>query len=120
MISWIACLAILMGSIAPTMSHALQRQATNVWMEVCTTAADRSLNDDADAGKRTPDGPIDHQFQHCPWCGTHANALGMPPACASVPEFSAPDFTAPEHFVPAPRALFAWNSAQPRAPPRNA
>ncbi len=113
-VAWIACCAVLVGSLAPAVSRALSGDAAQVWAEVCTTLGPKLVNTGDDA----PAAPADALFQHCPYCSLHATALGMPPAAVGVPALARLGFALPALFLSAPRTLFAWAHAQPRAPPR--
>lgn len=122
LIAWIACSAILMGSMAPLMTQALERPSQGApgqgWVEVCTAMGTMLV----DAGTDGPDGPghrtpADHAQQHCTYCSSHATTLGMPPAPSAALFVPALRPGLPELFLKSPRPLFAWSTAQPRAPP---
>ena len=103
----------------PSISQAVKLTGSNPWAEICTAlGAKRVAASDQAANKSAPSVPVEHLLQHCPYCTVHATVLGMPPA----PLFVAPPhplrFALPELFLASPRTLFAWSSAQPRAPPR--
>jgi hypothetical protein len=75
------------------------------------------------AGDHTPasHSPSSHSpamhFEHCPFCFTHAGSFGLPfVATIVIPTVTATTL-APVLFYRAPRPLFAWSVAQPRAPP---
>lgn len=116
--SWIACLAILMGSLAPVLTHAIERSPGHDWIEVCTTLGAQWIDtaDDARQGA-TPEAPSEHAQQHCPCCASHAPTLGMPPASTVVLTMPRLRAGLPELFLQSPRTLHAWSTAQPRAPP---
>lgn len=120
LISWIACLALLMGSVAPVLSHAFQpSQGGADWVEVCTALGQQLVHVDGAAaepskGKQTDD----HARAHCAYCSSHAVQLGLPPATSPVLFVPTLHYGLPELFLAAPRAVFAWSTAQPRAPPR--
>ena len=122
LIAWIACTAILLGSMAPLMTQALERPpgdaAGQGWVEVCTAMGTMRI----DAGDSGPNGPAhqmpaDHAPQHCTYCSSHATTLGMPPASSAALLVPALRPGLPELFLKSPRPLFAWSTAQPRAPP---
>jgi|JI10StandDraft_1071094.scaffolds.fasta_scaffold145131_2 hypothetical protein len=107
---------LLLLALAPVLSHALQRQADDHLVEVCTAQGARWVEVDSDsAGAGTSSAP-GHLFEHCPACTLHATDVGMPPAplVLAMPMAQA---AVPHLFLAAPRTLHAWLAAQPRAPP---
>lgn len=112
---WIATLAILFGTLAPAALQALLA-AGGAWAEVCTASGARWVR----AGDAKPsDSPPNtgHLPGHCPLCNLHTPTLGLPPAHESGLLLATVSFAVPALFLAAPRPLFAWLSAQPRAPP---
>lgn len=101
-------------ALAPTVSHALSAQkASNPWTEVCSAAAPGAAGTPSQPG---PGGAM--HLEHCAMCCLAAQPMGMPPtpvAAVPVPEGAA--FVA-VRFLTAAHMLFAWASAQARAPPR--
>lgn len=116
--AWIACIAILLSSLAPAIAHALQRDGQGAWAEVCTTSGSKVVSLDSGLADEAPSLPAEHPLQHCPYCSLHAPALGMPPGSLAVPTLVPQLSAVPEPMLAAPRTLFAWATAQPRAPPR--
>ena len=103
----------------PSISQAFQRTGFNPWTEICTAlGATRVAASEPAANGSAPVAPIDHLLQHCPYCAVQATVLGMPPAPLSVATPMPLGFALPKLFLASPRTLFAWASAQPRAPPR--
>ena len=114
LVSWFACLAILVGALAPAVSHALQAPGgDSTWVEVCTALGAQRVKLDPSDESHSPAGPL---LEHCPYCSLHADAT-PPPAPVSVPVLPLPRSGPPERFLTAPRTLFVWAAAQPRAPP---
>lgn len=117
LVSWIACAAILMGTLAPILTHAFERSPGSGWVEVCTAMGAQWV----DTAYGTPQAPVkapaEHAQQHCPYCSSHVPALGMPPATLPVLVLPLSRDGLPGLFLLAPRTLFAWSTAQPRAPP---
>jgi len=118
--SWIACFAILMASLAPSISHAVAaaKSVPNAWMEICTVTGSKMVMVDADQNSQTP-APVEKtmHFEHCPFCLNHAVQAGMPPAADFVMPVISGDHVLPSLFYQSSRPLFAWAVAQPRAPP---
>lgn len=125
---WFASLAILLGALAPTVTHALPRGAAGGWVTVCTAIGMKIVKLDAagqvDAGSEQAAGPMDagspsaHDGAHCAYCVGGSLPPGLPaavPAAWAAPEGFAPR---PPLYWSAPRPLAVWASAQPRGPPR--
>jgi uncharacterized SAM-binding protein YcdF (DUF218 family) len=115
--SWVALLAILGGALAPAVSHAVYSQTGKSFLEICTAQGTRLIAVDADADPVTG-GQHNVVMEHCPFCVPHAGSLGLLPTAELV--FKQPADGSrfyPPLFYTAPRPLFAWASAQPRAPP---
>ncbi len=118
--SWIACFAILMASLAPSISHAVAaaKSVPNAWMEICTVTGSKMVTVDADQDAQTS-APVEKtmHFEHCPFCLNHTVSAEMPPAADFVMPVISGDHVLPSLFYQSPRPLFAWAVAQPRAPP---
>lgn len=126
-ISWFACLAILMSALAPALSHALvSRAAGDVWVEICSVTGAKlvrldsgaAADDTQAAGPGHETAPV-HTYKHCPYCAIHSDGLGLPPPAMAEPALLSLGHAVPALFLHAPRTLFAWARAQPRAPPLN-
>ncbi len=116
--SWIACFAILMASLAPSISHAVAAAhgTPNAWMEVCTVAGSKMVMVDVEQTAPATNEQSVH-FEHCPFCLSHAGTVGLPPAADFVMPVVSGDHVLPSLFYQSSRPLFAWAVAQPRAPP---
>lgn len=120
-IAWIALAALLLGALAPTVSHALARAASGApaLQDLCTVGAPGRVAEPAAAAlaaaaSEEPESAL--ALNHCPFCLPIADRLGPPPA-ASLHFFTAesglarPDAQA-FFFRSATRLL-----ALPRGPP---
>ncbi|WP_428504712.1 DUF2946 domain-containing protein [Roseateles sp.] len=123
MVSWIASFAILLSALAPVISHAVQADVPAGWAEICSVTGAKlvrlsDMGSDLSDGSQ-PESSQGHTYKHCPFCAMHSDDLAPPPA--PVCELQLPELgqTVPTLFLQAPRTLFAWASAQPRAPPLN-
>ena len=127
--TWIACLAILMSALAPTISHALaahKRAAGWAEADICTVAPGHAATHvmpmhPADAANKSANksgmGQQDMDMTDCPYCVPHGGAAGLPhPVIASIPLLPVP-FAHPALFYQSPAPLFIWSTAQSRAPP---
>lgn len=115
---WIACLAVLMASLAPSISHAINWSsgaAQTVQFEICTSAGLISMADPIDA----PASPSKHTMamNDCPMCSIHFDHLGLPPTIFPLLPADTRVGPAPRLFYQSPRPLFAWAPPQSRAPP---
>jgi hypothetical protein len=116
LISAVACVALLLVSLAPALGQVLRTAPGSVWLEVCTARGSKWIWPDASGSERAPDSPA-HGLQHCPLCLSALPALGLPPAADTA--LPSPELA---HGVPTGRPLVphtqhAWVDAQPRAPP---
>jgi len=111
---WLALLAILVLTFAPSITGWLSATHPPLWDQVCSATAPTAAGTAA-----TDDGPPaePHAFEHCPYCALHAD-LAPPPDARQVDAGTPLAFRAvPAAFVHAPRANAVRTSAQPRAPP---
>jgi len=134
--AWIAACAILMASLAPAVSHAMemygsgaQASFAGTWTQICTVHGNRfvQLDDNATiiAGKRLPPSPTSSpspasklmHLEHCPYCSLHADHPALPGAPAVLPAAADSGRMLPALFLQARQTLFAWRGPQPRAPP---
>jgi hypothetical protein len=115
--SWIAVLAVLMAALAPSISHALESRNASSWIEVCTSGGAKWAQPDGASNDEAPAPSDAHPFEHCPYCSLHANAIAICAGAVSRFPVLLPASDLPIAFLPAPRTLCAWVSAQPRAPP---
>lgn len=119
-IAWIACLAILMASFAPSLAHTLAASggAGTPWGEVCTTlgASPLKAGSASKLVSSAPDQKVIH-LKHCPLCLTHAASFALPSASHSVLPAVNASYPLPVLFYQSSRPLFAWSAAQARAPP---
>ncbi len=75
------------------------------------------IQPDAASTDQAPASGDAHPFEHCPFCSLHANAVAIPVAPLAPVPASALPHPLPAAFLAAPRTLYAWLSAQSRAPP---
>ena len=110
--TWIAVMAILWMAFAPVLSQAFAASSAQDWADICRTQA-------AGSGSQptSPDTGAAHALEHCPYCFTHHVSLGLPPANGATVQALVLSDVMPRAFLAAPRRLYAWVSAQPRAPP---
>ena len=110
----IAILAVLTGSLAPSISQAISvvKNGQGLAVEVCTTTGVKMTvviadQDSAETKKVN---------EHCPYCVMHG-AYALP--VNSQLSFAQPEAHQlyPQLFYQSPKPLFAWVSLPSRAPP---
>jgi hypothetical protein len=114
---WIAVFAILMSTLAPTVSQAvsLAQNGQGISIEVCTTTSVKmtqviDVNDVINNDKSTK------ANGHCPLCVVHGNFV-LP--LNYELRFAKPvnSNIYPQLFYQSPKPLFSWISLPSRAPP---
>jgi hypothetical protein len=117
---WIACFAILLNALAPSVSHAIAfgKGVPATW-EICRADGSRvtvsGLITSASDSDKAP-GEAKAIGEDCAYCQTHAGSFGLPPATLSslpLPGMQSVPFL----FYRAPQPLPVWATAQPRGPP---
>lgn len=119
-ISWIICLMVLVGSF--TSAARLKIGGDTVrsnWIEVCTASGMKFISlSQSDRSTSPKNEQGHHPSGHCAWCSAYSAALGMPPSPMLQRHVPVESRAEPVLFLLAPAPLFAWASAQPRAPPQ--
>ncbi len=111
-LAWLAVFALL---LLPSLARVVNAATHGGWVEICSAQGMRWVAPDGTLSERGPGGQSASHGEHCPLCGGAAGAV--PPAAATLTlAVRQAHFVAPL-FLHAPRPLFAWSSAQPRAPP---
>ncbi|MET3130780.1 hypothetical protein AAKU55_001038 [Oxalobacteraceae bacterium GrIS 1.11] len=115
---WIACLAILLNALAPSISHALAvTGVTSSMLEVCSVDGKKYVSLDQATPEKSPVDSSLHHLQHCPFCMSHAGSFALPTSLnASFAVVGGHDLF-PALYYHSPSPLFSWSRAHPRAPP---
>jgi hypothetical protein len=116
--SWIAVLAILMAMLAPPISHAMGGKNGPSRIEVCSSAGAKWLQPDGSSTDQAPASGDVQPFERCPYCSLYANAIATQAGAVLLSPATSHSELLPTAFLAAPRTLYAWVSAQPRAPPQ--
>lgn len=119
-ITWLACIAILLNTLAPAISHALAAVQGNTapWEQICSTSGSKFIQLDLDAKSKSPNqNTMPMAMEQCAYCISHAASYAL--LTAIDLQFGA---IIPRHFFPAlyyraPRPLFIWATSNPRGPP---
>ena len=123
---WIACFAILLNALAPSISHALSSMAgPSNMIEICSASGTKWVSNDVASGvsgqqaapeQPSTDSPL-HHLEHCPFCITHAGTFALPAASTTLLAIEGGHDLFPALFYHSPSPLFSWSAARPRGPP---
>ncbi len=109
---WIACFAILMNALAPSISHALAFASSDVRGEICRTDA---------AARATPQvtAPVTEfaLMADCGYCLSHAGSYSLMPTTITGLAILGGHELRPFLFYRAPQPLLMLSAAPPRGPP---
>jgi hypothetical protein len=118
--AWIACFAVLLAALAPSISHAISAANGSgaSWVEVCSLTGAKLVNvgDEQDPASSAPAEKGFH-FEHCPFCSMHGGTVGLLPTAGFTLPVASGEQPLPSLFYQSPRPLFIWAAAQSRAPP---
>lgn len=115
---WIACFAILLNALVPSISHALNAlQAHGPRIEICTADGVKYVAADGSAPAGSPLDAMLHHIEHCPYCVGDASAPPLPATFASQLTMTSTLAPLPPLFYLSPQPLFSWSQSHPRAPP---
>ena len=123
-VAGLALAVMLLGALAPTVSHALARArlAAPTLLDVCSVAAspgEASQHSTPIAGDSSPGQESVPFLNHCPFCLHIADRLGPPPA-ASTHFFNAESGLAPPDVQALFFELLPSPAPLPRGPPLRA
>ncbi|HEY8085693.1 MAG TPA: DUF2946 domain-containing protein [Methylophilaceae bacterium] len=116
-----ASFAILLASLMPTITQAFaSRQVTDSFLSaICSNSGVAKFVSFAVVPVKS-DQPAQNKpmaMEHCPYCFTHAGSFGIMPGHELTIVKLALSQPYPQLFYRSPYPLFAWISANPRAPP---
>jgi hypothetical protein len=120
LIGLIAAMSILLGSIMPTISHAIasRQSGSNFLSAICTASDSKLISFNVQSGKSGQNqGGNPMSMEHCPYCFTHAGWFGIIPQHQLGISQLALSQPLPRLFYHSPYPLFVWTSFSPRAPP---
>ena len=115
---WIACIAIFLATLAPTVSRALTVASglSVPSLEICSVAGGMNMLP-ATFSTDKPDTKSSMRIGDCPCCSMHAAALDMPPTTLVLASGELITGLLPLLFYQSATPLFAWTPVQPRGPP---
>ena len=116
---WIACIAIFLAALAPTVSRALTVASGLAVpsLEICSVAGGMTMlpatlsTDAPDTSKGSM------RMVDCPCCSMHAATLDIPPTSLVLVSGEILTGLLPLLFYQSATPLFAWTPVQPRGPP---
>jgi hypothetical protein len=112
---WAVAALLVLSTLTPAIGRTLAFAQGHLapWSVLCASPVSPALQDG------TQPGDMGGMGDHCPWCMHRADgAAPPPPALAANLDLLHLSFAVPRLFLQAPRPLFAWSAAQPRAPPQ--
>ena len=115
---WIACIAIFLATLAPTVSRALTVASGLAVpsLEICSVAGGMNMLP-ATFSTDKPDTKSSMRIGDCPCCSMHAAALDVPPTTLVLASGELITGLLPLLFYQSATPLFAWTPVQPRSPP---
>ncbi|MGO4380884.1 DUF2946 domain-containing protein [Pseudoduganella sp. RAF19] len=126
---WLACFAVLLNALAPTISHAMAfaKGHPRVW-EICLNDGTRlrgtgeldaatflALTDRSKPARAITGMQMD--MEDCAYCLPHAGSTGLPPTDAPPLVHHAAPALRPLLFYQSPAPLQVWSTSNPRGPP---
>ncbi|MEF2266218.1 DUF2946 domain-containing protein [Janthinobacterium sp. LS2A] len=115
---WIACIAIFLATLAPTVSRALTVASGLAVpsLEICSVAGGMNMLA-ATFSTDKPDTKSSMRIGDCPCCSMHAAALDIPPTTLVLASGELITGLLPLLFYQSATPLFAWTPVQSRGPP---
>jgi len=116
---WIACCAVLLAALAPTLSRALtvaQGRAVPS-LEICSVAGGMNMLPVKLLSQEPTPAKSAMQMGDCPCCGMHAAVLALPPVALAPATGAVIAGLLPVLFYQSATPLFAWTPLLPRGPP---
>ena len=117
---WIACIAIFLATLAPTVSRALTVASGMAVpsLEICSVAGGmQAMPARYDAQEPSAPEKQGMRMGDCPCCSMHAAALAVPPTTLVLASGEVLTGLLPLLFYQSATPLFAWTPVQPRGPP---
>ena len=117
-VSWLACAAVLLSALMPSLSHALAPKRLSPFLvEICSASGSKAMSAmqssfDADADS----GSVPGHGEDCSYCRVQSD-MPVLPIVAHVIEQTSSTAPFPTLFYRSPSPLFQWVASNPRAPP---
>ncbi|ATD61232.1 hypothetical protein CNX70_14500 [Janthinobacterium svalbardensis] len=116
---WIACIAIFLATLAPTVSRALTVASGMAVpsLEICSVAGGMNMSPATLSNDAPDSSKSGMRMADCPCCSMHADTLSLPPTSLVLASGELITGLLPELFYQSATPLFAWTPVQPRGPP---
>ncbi|WP_374592533.1 DUF2946 family protein [Aquabacterium sp.] len=123
---WVASAAILLHAVVPVLAQAAVVRSLQAPGLGAVCSAHRSAGTHQAGGESAPRSSVPDQphpvknlakAAHCASCTSHVSPLVLPAVAQPLVLDSPARGPLPRLFYLAPRPLFAWTQARPRAPP---
>ena len=117
-ILWMAILAVLFGSVAPSLTTFLPSSSGQAWIEVCTSTGTKLVAVDVDETQDDQKNSI-HTGVHCPYCRLQQDlpAVAHAPGVLMLADGSVREVPEPPALTP-PLPAAVWPAHHSRAPPQ--
>ena len=114
-VTWLACAAMLLAALMPTLTRVLDARAPNqLFAELCSaTGKTWAMQEPDSAGKAAS------HMDDCGYCRLQSDLPVLPTAAPAVP-LALAAMPHPPLFYTSPAPLFSWIASQPRGPPLQA
>jgi hypothetical protein len=117
LVVWISLAALIAGTLAPPLAHALAMRAAGVVAaDFCSVSG--KLSDAAQRPIAPAQSDRHHPAGECPCCNATATPLAIADVARMTGLLAPPAVGAPIAAISSARALSPWRAIQPRAPPR--
>lgn len=114
--AWLAFLAVLFGTLAPTLSHATaQAHLPLIEMQLCSSAGMKTVF--VELGEQPAPDRATHLAEHCPYCSQNHHLPALLPAARLVLPIALRANAYPARFYQSATPLLPWSAASARAPP---
>jgi hypothetical protein len=125
LISWLACMAIVLNALAPAVSHAMAKiQGDSApWEQICSVSGIKFVpmafgpSTSTQQADQKGDNTQPMSMQHFPYCLVHAGSIAVLTEYGFDLYQADLSYSLPELFYQSPRPLFVWAASSPRAPP---
>lgn len=114
-LTWLACAAMLLAALMPTLTRMLDARAPNqLFAELCSASGKTWVMQEPDSS-----GKAAKHRDDCGYCRLQSDTPVLPMAVFAV-QLAGAATHRPPLFYTSPAPLFSWIASQPRGPPLQA